>query len=164
MLSRSICFIALFLASACMNSQVVYHSFQFDTRFDGQQDVEILDYRYGDSKEIIARAPLEDVRNGRVFYAQSGTGRMLRGKDLYVKWRLKNSNKVYEETVLLDKRLPQDIDRGRVYFMIHGEQLFVYFISKERRLKEDPDIGPRMYRDQKISLIYPNDQQSGRRN
>lgn len=81
---------------------------------------------------------------------------MLRGEFLYVKWRLKSTGQVYEDNVDLRQRLPDDIKDHRVHFIIHGAQLYIYLITPERRTKDEPAIGPEMYRYRKTILIYPD--------
>jgi len=144
------------LAACAADTRIVNHSFGFDVRRDGQ-DAIVLDYRYGESK-LPVRAPEEAVKKGEVFYFSGVTGPMLRGDYLYVKWRNKNTDQVYEDTVDLRSRLPDDITDHRVYFMIRGAQLYVYLIPPEskRRLPGAPSVGPRMYSDLDTKKIYPD--------
>lgn len=81
---------------------------------------------------------------------------MLRGDSLYVKWRVKSSGRVYEDTVDLRNRLPRDIKDHRIYFVIKGEQLYVYLISPQRRPSDVPPNGPGMYRHRIVKTIYPD--------
>lgn len=80
---------------------------------------------------------------------------MLRGDFLYVKWRNERTGQVYEDTVDLRQRLPADIAKHRIHFIIKGPQLYVYLISPEPRPPNMPVNGPRMYRNLKSTLIYP---------
>jgi hypothetical protein len=110
---RALPFVFLLLAAtlelvACAaDSRIVDHSFGFDMRRDNQ-DAVVLDYRYGDSK-LPVRAPEEAVKRGQAFHFNAVTGPMLRGEYLYVKWRIKSTEQVYEDTVDLRNRLPDDI-------------------------------------------------------
>jgi hypothetical protein len=142
------------IACATLGSDIVDHSFGFDTRRDAQ-DAAVLDYRYGNSEGAL-RAPDEAVRRGEELSFESWTGPMPRGEFLYVKWRDKKTKQVYEDTVDLRSRLPADIEGQRVYFIIKGEQLFVYLITKENRLPGMPEIGPRVYRNKKVIQVYPD--------
>ena len=83
---------------------------------------------------------------------------MLRGDFLYVKWRIKSTGMVYEDTVDLRNRLPADIKDHRVTFIIRGPQLYVYLIPPEgrKRAKGKPPNGPRMYEDLDTVTIYPD--------
>ncbi|KRB83466.1 hypothetical protein ASE07_23670 [Noviherbaspirillum sp. Root189] len=81
---------------------------------------------------------------------------MLRGDVLYVKWLVKTSHQVYEETVDLASKLPRDIERKRIHFYIKGSNLFVYLVEHQPRPKESTVGGPPMYQGQKVQLIYPD--------
>jgi len=142
-----------FALAACA-SQVVDHSFGFDMRRDNQ-DAVVLDYRYGESK-LPVRAPAEAVKRGEVFYFNGVTGPMLRGDSLYVKWKIKSTGQVFEDTVDLRKRLPKDITDHRVYFMVKGPQLYVYLVSPTRRPPDVPPNGPETYRSRIVTTIYPD--------
>lgn len=142
------------LAACAVRPEVVDHSFGFDTLKDGQ-DAEVIDYRYGRSR-LPVRAPEWAVKEGKTFTFNSVSGPMLRGDFLYVKWRLKSTGQVYEDNVDLRQRLPADIEKHEVYFIIHGPQLYIYLISPKRRAKDEPAIGPEMYRYRKTILIYPD--------
>ena len=142
------------VAACAAGPEVVDHAFAFDTRKDGQNAV-VLDYRYGGSS--IARAPEWAVKEGRAFTFENIRGPMARGDSLYVKWRDGATGRVYENTVDLRHRLPEDIAGHTLYFMIKGAQLNIYLISPAgvRRPSTAPSDGPRMYRSRKIVRIYP---------
>ena len=142
------------LVSACAGN-IVDHSFAFDMREDNQ-DAQVLDYRYGESK-LPVFANRERVAAGEVFGFEGVTGPMLRGDFLYVKWRNKESGKIYEDTVDLRKRLPADIAEHKIYFMIRGSQLYVYLIPprENKRPKEKPPVGPSTYDYRDTVEIYP---------
>jgi hypothetical protein len=125
--------LALWL-SACATSptitgqEVIYHSFEFDALRDSP-NVEVLDYRYGSSNNLFVANTQERRAVGKSAQRTSITGEMLRGDDLYVKWRVNDTGKVYEDTVDLKSRLPGNINNHRIYFIIDGAQLYVYLIS-----------------------------------
>ena len=144
----------LTLAGCATNPGVVDQAFSFDVRYD-DQDAEVLDYRYGDSK-LPVRAPAAAVMEGKPLYQTNVHGPMLRGDFLYVKWRNKVTGQVYEDTVDLRRRLPLNITDDRIHFMIKGPQLYVYLISPKPRPPDMPARGPRMYRDLESTLIYPD--------
>lgn len=58
-------------------------------------------------------------------------GVMVVGKDLYVKWRIKSTGQILEDTVDLRSRLPLSINKHQLRFIIEDKQLFVYLISYE---------------------------------
>lgn len=146
----------LVVAAACAASpEIVDHAFAFDTGKDGQNAV-VLNYRYG-GPQLAIRAPEWAVKQGRSFTFESVQRPMPKGDYLYVKWRDNATGRVYEDTVDLRHRLPEDIADHTLYFMIRGAQLYVYLISPAsvERPPEMRTVGPRMYRDRKIVRIYP---------
>lgn len=127
-------------SSACAtNPKLTTHAFSFDALRDSP-DAEILDYQYGDSNILAARASQHSLENGTVRQTANINGPFLRGDLLYVKWRIKTSGKMYEDTVDLRSRLPADVTNHRIYFVIKGEQLYVYLILPERKDGCPPDI------------------------
>jgi hypothetical protein len=147
--------ICLVLAACTSEPPVAGHSFEFDMRQDNQ-DAEVLDYRYGDSKVPMARNPEYLLREGKSIQQTGIHGFMRRGDSLYVKWRNKDTGRVYEDTVDLRDRLPADITNQTIYFMIHGPQLYVYLISQKRRPDEMPPIGPSASNYRRTTMIYPD--------
>src|SRR5438094_6545806 len=84
-------FIALSVLVACASgAELVDHSFGFNAVEDSS-DVQILDYRYGTSKQPGASNIDELRKEGRSFQATSITADMVRGDSLYVKWKIKNT-------------------------------------------------------------------------
>ena len=81
-------------------------------------------------------------------------GPMRQGDSLYVKWRLRTTGEIYEDTVDLRNRLPQDITNHRIYFTIKSSQLFVYLIPPQKRASGSNT--PRMYPDTNARTIYPD--------
>ena len=110
--------------------QMVDHTFEFDASRDSR-DIEILQYRYGGDGGFNTRTTQSDMQTGTTRQSANTTGDMLLGKDLYVKWRIKSTGEVLEDTVNLESRLPYDMKQHRVRFIIEGEQLYVYVISRE---------------------------------
>ena len=145
------------LAGAQANAQVIDHAFAFDSAKDGQ-NVDVLDYQYGNSKNVGTRAPRWAVEEGRAIGFENSQGPMLKGEFLFVKWRDKSTGNLFEVKVAdLSERLPEDIENHTVYFTIHANQLFVYLISPagvERTA--DSANEPRMYLSRKIKQIYPD--------
>ncbi len=117
--------------SACATGQkLTDHAFSFDARWDSP-DVEILNYRYGDSNLPGTRMPAALLREGGVSGSTGINGAFPRGDSLYVKWRIKATGEVFEDTVDMKSRLPEDITGQRIYFVIDGTQLYVYLISRD---------------------------------
>lgn len=124
--------LALAVLSSCATGpKLTDHAFSFDARWDSP-DVEVLNYRYGDSKHPGARTQEYSLRDGKIPQAAGINGPMLRGDFLYVKWRIKDTGDVFEDTVDLRNRLPDDIVRHGIYFIIKGPQLHVYLITPEK--------------------------------
>ncbi len=134
---------------------MVDHSFSFNTIKDSP-DAEVLDYQYGSSRQFGTHANKEKVQLGQVFLQWNTTGVMPRGEFLYVKWRMKQSGEVYEDTVDLRARLPADMTDHRIHFVIKGSQLYVYVISPEKLPGSSPPGPLRTYRDLKQLQIYPD--------
>lgn len=145
----------VFALTACASNQgVVFHSFGFDLRYDNQ-DAEMLDYRYGDSKSP-SRAADWAVSEGTPVFFEGVTGTMRRGDFLYAKWRIRSSQKVYEDTVDLRNRLPANIADHRIVLMINGSQLWVYLVAPDKRSAGDLPNGPQRYRDRRVITLYPD--------
>lgn len=128
-------FAVVFLAStaACAaEPRLVDHSFEFNARWDSP-DVEILDYRYGTSNHPGARGcPKHYSHCDKIPQGAGISGEMLLGDELYVKWRIKATGAIYEDTVDLKSRLPEDMRQQRIRFVVWGPQLYVYLISPQR--------------------------------
>lgn len=141
------------VAASCASApQFVDHAFSFDA-FADKWDAELLDYRYGTA--AMTRTPDWEKRTNRVNQGTNINGGMLRGNDLYVKWRIKETGEVLEDTVDLRDKLPHDIRDHRIHFLISGKQLLVYVISPERRPTDWPANGPRRYQHLKVVTVYP---------
>jgi hypothetical protein len=152
-------FVAGLILALCLgcaySGGVVDHSFSFNALQDSP-DVEVMDFRYGTSQQPGARNEHLERAQGKSAQATGVTGPMLRGEDLYVKWRVKSTGQIYEDTVNLRKHLPPDITGQRIHFLIRGQQLYVFLISNQRRTPNDSAIGPRMYSHLKTTQIYPD--------
>ena len=116
--------------TAQTGGRMVDHSFAFDALRDSR-DVEILQYRYGDDGGFNTRSTPAEIQSGKGIMSANTTGDMLLGKDLYVKWRIKSTGQVIEDTVDLTSRLPFNMKRKRLRFIVEGEKLYVYVISRE---------------------------------
>lgn len=145
----------LSFAAAAADPDKVDHAFGFDMRRDKQHDVEVLDYRYGESAAALRASPADAVA-GKTFVFEGVRGPMPRGESLYVKWRIKSTGQVFEDTVDLRRRLPADLAGSRIHFLIRGPQLLVYLITPLRRPADEPPNGPHTYRSRKTVTLYPD--------
>ena len=155
LIARAMALASASIVSACATSpEIVDHSFAFDALNDSP-GVQVLDYRYGDSKNPGAANPDYLRKEGRSVQRTSTTGPMRRGDSLYVKWRTLSDNEVYEETIDLRNRLPRDITDCKVYFLIRGSKLYVYLVLPQSRPASAQPNGPSKYQDQYVLTIYP---------
>ncbi len=115
------------LAACAAGGPRVYHlelSFDF---FITNRDMEVLDYQFGDSGQLGSQ--MADFRK----QSGKGVGRLGAGiyipkpEFVYVKWRNKESGKIYEDRASIF--LPDDIDDYEITFFVDGPQLYVYLIS-----------------------------------
>jgi hypothetical protein len=121
------------LVACASRPHLVYHSFAFDARWDSP-GIEILDYRYGASNHPGARGCPKQYAHCDKIAQQAGiTGDMLLGDELYVKWRIKSTDTVHEDIVNLRDRLPTDMQKQTLRFVIRESQLYVFVISSEKR-------------------------------
>lgn len=107
------------------------HSFEFDARSDSP-DIEILDYQYGGSNDHGVRAcPIHRSKCTIVPQAVGTYGDMEVGNHLYVKWRIRSTDEIVDDVVDLRQRLPLDMRRQRVYFVVSGKVLSVFLIGPD---------------------------------
>jgi len=146
----------MWVATACaIQPQVVRHSFEFDALSDSP-DVEVLNYRYGNSK-LPGVAPADwALARGQIGQGTGVSGPMLVGDYLYVKWRIKATGVVYEQTIDLRHRLPRNIENHKIYFVIKGDRLVIYLISPERIARGEHLNNLPAYNDRKYTVIYPD--------
>ena len=170
---------ALFLAlsvSGCASGQagsVVEHGFEFNAVTDSP-GIQVLAYSYGDSPNTYGgrlRATVEDTKNGTTFQAANITGPMVVGRYFHVKWRIKKTGEVVEDTVDLQKQWPRSMEDQQINFMIEDHQLYVYFITllnlrpyfnpEDRyEMKRFSNTSPRtkaleVYAINYVALVYP---------
>jgi hypothetical protein len=116
------------LAGCAASGRVVFHSLAFDMLRDSP-DIELLRYRYGSDGGYATKTSDNEIQSGTIAQSAAITGDLLVGTDLYVKWRIKSNGQVFEDTVDLKARLPRDMTRQRLRFIVEGSQLYVYVIS-----------------------------------
>ena len=81
---------------------------------------------------------------------------MLRGDELYVKWKLLKTGRVFEDLVDLKAMLPSDIRYHEIHFTIKEEQLLVYLITPDRKPADMPVNGPKKYHHLKVLTLSSN--------
>lgn len=108
------------------------HSFEFDARSDSP-DIEILDFQYGVSNfHGVRGCPRQHVKCIKTPQYSHTYGDMEVGDHLYVKWRIRSSDKIFEEMVDLRKRLPMVMTDKSIYFAIDGSQLYVFLVGSKK--------------------------------
>ena len=134
---------------------MVFHSFEFNANWDSP-DIEVLDYKYGNSKNPGTHPPDWAIESGKIAQRSATGGYMQVGEFLYVKWKIKGNDQIYQENVDLRNRLPPNIDDNTIYFVIKGSQLYVYLISPNDNPPGTPLNSLRMYRSRIVKNLYPN--------
>lgn len=135
----------------CATTNTVRHAFGFDL-IDENPAVEIVDWRYGESRNYGAHPLPEQTATKRI----NVIGELRYPNLLYVKWRNTTTNTVYAETVDLKTRLPKDITDHRIHVSIIEDQLFVYLMTPKLRPPEWPIYPPAYSRIYKTYQIYPD--------
>jgi hypothetical protein len=132
------------------------HSFAFDARNDSKNE-EILAYRYGAGKGVGMSSDTGIRQFGESPQWESVSGGYPVGDTLYVKWRSRVTNEVFEDTVDLRPLLPSEMEDKRIYFVIKGKQLTIYLEDEnQRRPADSPIVGPKKYQPNLTRRIYPN--------
>lgn len=131
------------------------HSFDFDVRTENP-DIEVLDYRYGVVRIGPTQADRSSVERGLVRQQAGVSGYIPRGETLYVKWRIRATGEVREETVDLKSRLPRDISKHKITFKFVQGALFVYLVTPEVLPVGQLSDGPRVDQYYKVYTIYPD--------
>ncbi len=131
--------------------KLVNHAFAFRADLDSP-DIEIMAYSYGKRSSDL------DIKDyGRSNQNNSIRGDMVVGDSLYVKWRIKATNEVFEDTVDLLSRLPKNMTDQRLYFVVQGKQLLVFLTDLNTlKPKESPIVGPFKTQSYLTKQLYPN--------
>lgn len=151
--------VAAFLLSVAVvgcaaGPRLVDHGFAFDAISDSP-GIDVLDYRYGESKAPGARMPDWVKRDIGKSGGTNTNGPMLLGDSLYVKWRINATGEVVEQTIDLRNRLPREMTNHKIHFVIKQRELFVYVISPEKRPPDWPKYEPPGWTHRKVYVVYP---------
>ena len=153
------CFLVALLLSvltACASSSdQPLHSFKFDATRDSP-DIEVLDYRYCTVQVGPTQPDKPSLERGKIRQSAGVGGYFPRGDSLYVKWRIRSTSQIYEDTVDLKSRLPYDITGNTIYFIVKESVLMVYLVTREPRPPEMAPQGPEQTQYRKTYVIYPD--------
>ena len=150
------CLLGALVSGACASGPVVVdHAFGFDAPQDSP-GIEIVYYRYGNTKGPFISADLAIRQFGKSMQGTNINGPMPLGDTLTVKWRIKATGQEFEDTVNLKPRLPSDMANQRIHFSVKESQLFVYVIDPVPRPADWPVVGPRKFQYEKVTQIYPD--------
>lgn len=109
--------LALVLVACATTGGSAFHTFAFDA-FRDSRDVEVLRYRYGEDGGFATKTSQHEIDSGLIAQSTGITGTMVVGKTLYVKWCIKSTGQVLEDTVDLQSRLPFSIANHDLRFII----------------------------------------------
>ncbi len=136
----------IFLQACAIKPKEVWQKFTFDGRNDGwAETVDLLEYAYGDGYAMVQNS-IFNPRNSNYtglssLPPQTGiNGPMPVGDFLYVKWRVRATNKTYEERIDLRHRLPVNMADHGLTFVIDGSQLYAYVITPKGKVYGTPPI------------------------
>lgn len=140
--------------SCATGPKLVDHSFSFDGAADGwAMQMDLLEYRYGDQYNLVQKRNEEGLG-----YSAGVSAAMPVAEFLYVRWRIKATGEVIEDRVDLRHRLPKDMVRQELTFVIDGRQLYVYIVTPIPITQNLPKPPLRAWRSQyKVTYeIYPS--------
>lgn len=131
------------MLSACAGgTELVDHAFSFNVDQDSQ-NYEVLAYRYGNGLMNATSSDSSIKQFGKSRQGTNVNGPMPLGDSLYVKWRNKTTDQVFEKTVELKPLLPKDMTRQRIHFVVAEGELYVYLKDLNRYANpSDPIVGP----------------------
>jgi len=127
-----------------IQDRTVYHGIH---RAKNNASTEILEAKYGDARHT------------------NGSVNMPPADFLYVKWRDKSTDQVYEDRVDLTTRLPpfNEMYNQKIYFLVEDNQVYVYLIPRtewgtklNHRPRGQPPNGPFGYHYLDVKTLYPD--------
>jgi hypothetical protein len=131
------------------------HAFAFNARDDSPNE-EILAYRYGAGKGVGMSSDTGIRQFGESPQVEGVSGGYPVGDTLYVKWRSRVTNEVFEDTVDLRPLLPNEMEDKRVYFVVRDAKLTVYLTDlNQRRPADSPIVGQFRTQMYLTRQIYP---------
>jgi hypothetical protein len=157
------CLMTTSLTACAKEDRMVFHSFSYHPAVDSP-GVEWLDCLYGDALGTHTQHEVDigRARRGECF---NGGGEGPVGDFVYVKWRDKATQKVYEDRVDLKSRLPavKDMRGTKIYVLIDDNQLYVYLIpdydwntKRNHRPADKLPNGPSGYEYLDVRTLYPD--------
>lgn len=151
------CLLGALFSGVCASGPVVVdHAFGFDALQDSP-GVEIVYYRYGNTNGPFISADLAIRQFGKSMQGTNINGPMPLGDTLTVRWRIKATGQEFEDTVNLKSRLPSNMERQRVYFVVQGTQLHVYLTDLTTpKPASMPIVGPFRVQSYVTRQIYPD--------
>lgn len=151
------CLLGALVSGACASGPaVVDHAFGFDALQDSP-GIEIVYYRYGNTNAPFISADLAIRQFGKSMQGTNINGPMPLGDALYVRWRIKATGQEFEDTVDLKSRLPANMERQRVYFVVQDTQLLVYVTDLTKpKPASMPIVGPFRVQSYVTRQIYPD--------
>ena len=124
------------LLSACASGpELVNHAFGFDAVTDSP-NYEVIAYKYGQGSFHTTSSNSAIRQFGQSPQATGINGPMPLGDSLYVKWRNKQTEQVFEKTVDLKPLLPKDMTHQRIHFVVAEGDVFVYLVDLVPRSKD----------------------------
>ena len=143
------------MLTACASGpELVNHAFGFDAVTESP-NYEVMAYRYGQGVFHTTSSNSAIRQFGRSPQATGINGPMPLGDSLYVKWRNKTTEQVFEKTVDLKPLLPRDMTHQRIHFVVAEGEVFVYLIDPIPRPKDWPVVGPSKFQYEKVRQIHP---------
>jgi len=147
--------VGVLMITACASGpELVDHAFSFNVDQDSQ-NYEILAYRYGNGLMNTTASDSSIKQFGKSRQGTNVNGPMPLGDNLYVKWRNKTTEQVFEKTVALKPLLPRDMTHQRIHFVVAEGEVFVYLIDPIPRPKDWPIVGPSKFQYEKVRQIHP---------
>jgi hypothetical protein len=151
LIAASLC--VAMVASCATGPKLIDHSFSINGWYDGwAEKADLLEYRYGDQFNMLQKRN----ENG-LGYNIGVSAAMPVAEFLYVRWRLKDTGEVIEDRVDLRPRLPKDMYRHELTFVIDGRQLYVYIVTQTpiTQVLPKPPLRTSLSRHRIAYEIYP---------
>jgi len=131
----------------------MYYQFAFNMTADGQHAV-VLEYKLSaGNQSLIASIPSARTRglSGEGIYKNGP-----RPTGIFIHWKDLPSGQEFSRDVDFQGHLDEDLNGAIIYVMINGERLYVYLVLPTQKAAGQSAIGPRIYNDRAVKLIYSN--------